>query len=61
MALFLQSNANFVIAERACTSLIYTSFTDVPSVVCVDPQVCEIAHFVSSIKSIKAFITPCGA
>ena len=38
MALFLQSIASFVMAEWVCTSLIFTSSTDVPSLVCVDPR-----------------------
>ena len=35
MALFFHSIANLVMAECACASLIFTSFTDVPSLVCV--------------------------
>ena len=38
MALFFHSIASLVMAECACASLIFTSFTDVPSLVCVEPK-----------------------
>ena len=38
MALFFHSTASLVVAECACASLIVTSFTDVPSLVCVEPK-----------------------
>ena len=38
MALFFHSTARLVTAEYACTCLIFTSFIDVPSLVCVDPK-----------------------
>ena len=37
MALFFNSIA-IVIAEGACASVIFTSFTDIPSLVCVEPK-----------------------
>ena len=38
MALFFHSNASLVMAECACANLIFTSFIDVPSLVCVEPK-----------------------
>ena len=38
MALFFRSIASLVMAECACVSLIFTSFTDVSYLVCVDPK-----------------------
>ena len=38
MALFIHSIASLVMAEYACESMIFTSFTDDPSLVRVDPK-----------------------
>ena len=38
MALFFHSIASIVLAECACASLSFTSFTDVPSLVCVESK-----------------------
>ena len=38
ITLFLQSMVNLVMAECACASLTFTSFNDLPSLVCVDPK-----------------------
>ena len=53
MALFFHSIAGLVIAECACASLIFTSFIDFPSLVCVDPF--ELVHFFQRF-SIHSFI-----
>ena len=38
MALFFHSIASLVMAECACPSVIFTSFTDAPSLFCVEPK-----------------------
>ena len=38
MALFSHSLAGLIMAKRSCASLIIISFTDVPFVVCADPE-----------------------
>ena len=38
MALFSLSTASLVMTECTCASLIFTSFNDVPPLVCVDPK-----------------------
>ena len=38
MALFFHSSASLVMAKCVCTSVIFTYFTDVPSLVCMKPK-----------------------
>ena len=38
MIMLLYSIASLVMSECACVSLILTTFTDVPSLVCVEPK-----------------------
>ena len=38
MVLFFHSIASLVMVQCACASLNFTSFTDVPSLVCVEPK-----------------------
>ena len=52
MALFCHSIASLVEPECACASVIFTSFIDIPSLVCVDPRYLNL----STSSSVLPFI-----
>ena len=53
MALFFHSTASLVMAECACTSLIITSFIDVPSLVSVDPRYLNCLKYFKRLKCLN--------
>ena len=53
--MFFQSIASLVVAECACASLILTSFTNGPSLVCLDPRYLNWSTS-SSVFSIRPYV-----
>ena len=57
---FLQSIASLVIAECACASLIFASFIDVLSLVCVDPKFLKWSTSSSGFPFIQTLVDGLG-